>query len=159
MASLATLSAVAVAAVMSAAAAQPETPCRAGAPLIVVEAVQSGFAGRTGERTSLGEDGCYSVERVFNGTAEHLRSGQLGADPMAAVRAALAASDLPSLPGKVGVAGAVNPATLSVTCGGVTRTVIAPAGTAITAMTAIGNGALARLAAVVVELTAAPAAP
>jgi len=125
----------------------------------MVEHVQSGFAGRTGERTSLGEGGCYSVDWLFNDKAEHLRSGQLGPDTMAALRGALAASDLPSLPEKAGVPPAINPATLSVTGRGVTRTVVAPAGTAIKDMTADGNGALAGLGGLVVDFTAPAPAP
>lgn len=157
--------AAAVAAVMASPALaapvspDPESPCPAAAPLIVVEHLQSGFAGRTGERTSLGEGGCYSVDALFNDETGHLRSGQLGPEPMAAVRAALAAADLPSLPEAAGVPPRINPATLSVTCGGVTRTVVAPAGTAIRDMTANGDGALARLGGLVVEFTAPAPAP
>lgn len=154
---LAVLAAVTVAALPV--PARSQSPCPGAAPLIVVEQVQNGFAGRTGERTSLGEDGCYSVEAVFDGSAGHLRSGLLGADRVAAVRAAVAAADLASLPDKAGAAHVVNPMTVSVTCAGVTRTVTAPGGTAIADMTAIGNGALARLAAVVLALTAPPPAP
>ena len=158
---LATVFAVVVAlpALASPAPARPESPCPAGALLIVVEHVESGFAGRTGERTSLGEDGCYSVDALFNDKAGHLRSGHLGPEPMAALRAALAAADLPSLPETAGAAPKINPATLSVTCRGVTRTVVAPAGTAIKDMTADGNGALAGLGGLVVDFTAPAPAP
>jgi hypothetical protein len=138
----------------SAASAQPDGGCPAGDALIALEYLQSGFSGSTGERTSIGDDGCFTVDRVVNGKAvERLRSGLLNPDRVATLRAAIEAANIMSLPDRSGAAPPVNPATLSISYQGVTKTVVAPPGTGIEGMKALGDGALARLAAVLVELT------
>ncbi len=137
------------------ASAQPESLCPGVHVLIAVEYLQSGFAGRTGERTTIGEDGCYVVEFVLNGEAAgRVRSGQLGPRLTASMRAAIEAADIMSWPDRSGAPGSINPALLSISYKGVTKTVVAPAGTGIDGMTAIGDGAPARLAARLLELIA-----
>lgn len=140
-------------------ALEPQTPsrsqesCPVGNMLIIVERLQGGFAGQTGERTSIGEDGCFTVDRVLNGkTVSRLRSGRLDPDRISSVRAAIDAARIASLPDRTGAPPPVNPATLSIIHRGVTKTVVAPSGTSIEGMVALGNG-LARLAARLLELT------
>jgi hypothetical protein len=134
--------------------AQPESRCRVSDVLIAVEYLQSGFSGSTGDRTSIGEDGCFTVDRVVDGKAvERLRSGQLNPDRIASMRAAIETANIGSLPERSGAVPPVNPATLSISYQGVTKTVVAPPGTSIAGMTALGDGFLARLASVLLELT------
>jgi hypothetical protein len=134
--------------------AQPHDSCPTGNILITVERLQSGVAGQTGVRTTIGEDGCFTVDRVVNDkTVSRLRSGQLGPDRIASARAAIEAAHITSLPNRSGTPPPVNPATLSITYQGVTKTVVASAGTSIEGMAALGGGSLARLAARLLELT------
>jgi hypothetical protein len=139
----------------------PATPARlqesctiAGNVLITIENLQGGVVGQTGVRTTIGEDGCFTVDRVVNDkTVSRLRSGQLSPDRVARTRAAIEAAHITSLPDRSGTPPPVNPATLSITYQGVTKTVVAPSGTSIEGMTALGGGSLARLAARLLELT------
>src|SRR5262245_58542360 len=66
--------------------------------MIVVELLQSGFAGQSGERTSIGEDGCFTVDRVLNDKVSRLRSGRLALDQILSVRAAIDIANIASLP-------------------------------------------------------------
>jgi hypothetical protein len=139
----------------------PATPARlqdsctiTGNVLITIEHLQGGFAGQTGDRTSVAEDGCFTVDRVVNGKAvSRLRSGRLGPDRIASARAAIEAADITSLPDRSGTPPPVNPVTLSISYRGVTKTVVAPPGTNIEGMAALGSGSLVRLAARLLELT------
>lgn len=137
------------------ASAQPESPCAGANVLIAVEYLQSGVVGRTGERTSIGEDGCFIVEFVLNGEAAgRVRSGQLGPGLTASMRAAIEAADIMSWPDRSGAPAPINPAILSISYKGITKSVVAPAGTGIDGMAAIGDGSPARLAARLLELIA-----
>lgn len=134
---------------------RPQDSCTiTGNVLITIEHLQGGFAGQTGDRTSIGEDGCFTVDRVVNGKAvSRRRSGRLGPDRIASARAAIETARIASLPDRSGTPPPVNPATLSVSYRGVTKTVVAPSGTSIEGMAALGNDSLARLAARLLELT------
>ena len=71
--------------------AQAQDPCL-GNILITVEHLQSGVAGQTGVRTTISEDGCFTVDHVVNDkTVSRLRSGQLSPDRIASTRAAIEA--------------------------------------------------------------------
>jgi len=134
--------------------ARPQSLCHVSNVLIAVELVQSGFAGWTGERTSIGEDGCFIVDQIVSGeTVAHVRSGELGPDRIASMHAAIEAAQFMSLPERSGTPPPINPAKLSISYGGVTKTVVAPPGTNIEGMTALGDGSLARLAALLLKLT------
>jgi len=136
------------------AAAQPHDLCPMGNVLITVERLQGGVSGETGERTSIGEGGCFTVDRVMNGqTVSRLRSGQLSPDQVASARTAIEAADITSLPDRSGTPSPVNPVTLSISYRGATKTVVAPTGTSIDSMASRESGSLARLAARLLELT------
>jgi hypothetical protein len=129
--------------------------------MIVVERLQSGFAGQTGERTSIGEDGCFIVDRVLNGKAlSRLRSGRLGPDRIMSARAAIDIANIASLANRAGESPVVNPTIVSVTYRGVTKAVVMAAGSSLDDIAALGKGPpedpsarLARLAARLLELT------
>lgn len=85
-------------------AAASVATCAGGQPsMIVVERLQGGVAGQTGERTLIGEDGCFAVDRTLNGKViVQLRSGRLGPNEMGSVRAAIDAAGFASLPEQIG---------------------------------------------------------
>jgi hypothetical protein len=142
--------------------AESAASCPGGSdPLIVVERLQGGVAGQTGERTSIGEDGCFTVDQLLDGKViSRLRSGRLGPDRLLSARAAIEAAGIASLPDRAGNPPMVNPAFVSVTYGGVTKVAVAPAGASLEDVGALGRGSaedpaarLARLAARLLELT------
>lgn len=132
-----------------------------GALLIRVELLQEGFAGQTGERTTVTEDGCFTVDRLLNGEViSHLRSGRLGPDRMLSARAAIESANIAALPDRIGSPPPVNPAFVAVTYKGATKTLVAPAGTSLKGLEGLGKepseeplARLARLALRVLELT------
>jgi hypothetical protein len=134
--------------------AQPRDPCPIGNVLVTVERLQGGFSGQTGDRISIGEDGCFTVDRVINDKmVSRLRSGKLSSDRIASARAAIEAAHITSLPDRSGTLPPVNPTTLSISYRGTTKTVVAPSGTSIEGMAVLEGGSLARLAARLIELT------
>lgn len=129
--------------------------------LIRVERLQEGFAGRTGERTSIAEDGCFTVDRLLNGNViTRLRLGRLGPDQILSARAAIDATGVASLPDRTGNPPAINLAVVSITYRGVTKELVMPAGADPKDVAALGDGRaddpsvrLARLAVHLLELT------
>jgi len=141
---------------------QVEASCSAAnSVLIRVELLQEGIAGRTGERTTIGDDGCFSADRLLNGKViSHLRSGQLGVDRMRSVRAAIEEAGLASLPDRMGIPPTVNPAFVIVSYRGAVKTIAAPPGAGPKEIEALAKGQsgepsarLARLVARLLELT------
>ncbi len=134
-------------------------PCEPGQrALIVMERVQGGFAGETSERTRIGEDGCFSIERVLNGKViAHVRSGQLGPEQIRNGRSAISAADFKSIPHTTGTPAVVNPAFLSITYQGVTKTAALMSGTEIDGIRALAGGSpqdpATRLADLFIRLT------
>jgi hypothetical protein len=125
--------------------------------MVVIERLQSGFAGQSGERTSIGEDGCFTVDQVLNADAlSRLKSGRLGPDQIQSARAAIDNANIASLPNRAGESSVVNPATVSVSYRGVTKTLVMPSGTSLHDIVALAKGPMedptARLAHLVARL-------
>jgi len=136
--------------------------CSGGSNLLIsVELLQEGFAGRTGDRTSIAENGCFTVDHLLNGKViSRPRVGRLGPDQILSARAAIDAASIASLRERTGSPPPVNPAFVSITYGGVTKVIVAPAGTSLKDVEALGKGPsddpsarLARLAVRLLELT------
>jgi hypothetical protein len=128
--------------------------------MIVVELLQSGFAGQSGERTSIGEDGCFTVDRVLNDKVSRLRSGRLALDQILSVRAAIDIANIASLPNRAGESPVVNPTIVLVTYRGATKSLVMASGANLDDIAALGRGSredpsarLARLAARLLQLT------
>lgn len=127
----------------------------------MVELLQAGFAGGSGERATIAADGAYAVERVLNGQVRaRLREGRLAPETMATLRAAIKAARLGDMPARLGAPPAVNAATLTVRAGAVVRTVSAPGGTGADGFVAMARDApgtpearLAELSAQILTLT------
>jgi hypothetical protein len=139
-------------------AAAKGTGCAAmGDPLVVVERLQQGFAGLSGERTAIDADGCYTVHRVAGDVAlSQLRAGRLDHDQLLEARAAIDAAGFATLPEAAGDPPPVNPSILTVTLHGTTKMVGAPAGATLADIQSRAHGPAAQLttlAAKLLELT------
>jgi hypothetical protein len=144
------------------ASAASSMPCNNAQPaFIIVERIQGGFAGQTAERTSIGEDGCFTVDRLLNGKViARLHSGRIDRDGIWSMRSAFDSADFASLPAQGGAPAVVNPAFLSVTYRGVTKTAALTSGADIEGIRALSRGSqndpvtrLAVLALRLLELT------
>jgi hypothetical protein len=124
------------------ATATPAASCGVeGNPLIKIELLQGGFAGQSGERTLIGADGCFTVDRVLNGrVTERVRSGSLGPEQMSSVRTAIEDADIAALPDTAGTPRPVNPALVTIAYGSIVRTVAAPAASGIEDVEALAKG-------------------
>jgi hypothetical protein len=130
-------------------------------PMVVVERLQGGIAGASGERTTIGVDGCFTVESVLEGQVlARLRAGRIGPERLDRAREALDEAGFDSLPERTGAPSPVNPATFSVTRAGMTKTLLAPAGAGLEDLRALGQrpapdptARLARLVTRLLDLT------
>ena len=139
---------------LAAGAAAEEAGCAAtGDPLVSVERLQEGFAGRSGERTVIGADGCFTVDRVVGDVARsRLRTGRLDRDQLLEVRAAIDAAGFATLPERAGDPPPVNPSILTVTLQGTTKLLGAPAGATAAEIQARAQGPASRLATLAAKL-------
>jgi hypothetical protein len=104
------------------------------------EVLQGGFAGDTGERTTIYSDGCFSVEQILPGRVQNIRSGRLDPDQVQRARAAIKDADFGSLPDTNRDPGRANPVTVSITYEGATKAVTLPPGTGMERIEALANG-------------------
>jgi hypothetical protein len=124
-------------------------------PTIAVELLQVGFAGQSGERTTVAADGAYAVQRVLNGQVRaKVREGRLTRAAMETLRAAIAAARLEDMPPRLGTPPAANPASLTVRAGAVIRTLPAQGGTGADGFAALARDAPGTPAARLVGLAA-----
>jgi hypothetical protein len=114
--------------------------CGEGPELVVFEILQRGFAGSTGERTTIHTNGCFDVVRVLVDRVENIRSGGLGPDQVQQVLTAIRETDLGSVPDLSQDSGRANPVTVSVTHQGVTKRVALPPGTRMERIEALAIG-------------------